>query len=130
MSLTYDKYGHCVLCHRNLLIEQVIDQKLQVRFSPDYSQSEFLLDDGSRMKVAICRDCQADLTEHDQPKIMKSVIDGWQVEVDSLNHWTEEKRKNYMKKYSKLEIVCNSEGKKPDVISKKIKEHKEKKKWQ
>ena len=124
--LTADRYGHCVMCHKNMLIEAVIDQKVQKRFTPDYSETEYLLDDGSKMRVAICEQCKINLLPKDENYIMKCVLEGWRAEVEGFNHWTREKKDNYMDRYSKRKIVCLSEKIPQDVLDKKLKEHKTK----
>jgi hypothetical protein len=123
--MDWDKYGHCVKCHKNMLIEQAIDGKVQQRFTTDYSETEYLLDDGSKMRVAICVDCKRGLTEKDIPKIMECVKKGWEVEVKDLKHWSEEKKTNYIKTYSKKEIVTHSENIPVDTLELKLKEYKE-----
>jgi len=124
--ITWDKFGHCVMCHKNMLIEQAIDGKIQNRFTPEYQETEFLLDDGSRMRVAICETCKNELKVEDEPKIMECVKLGWEVEVEGIKTWTAEKKSNYLKKYSKKNIICNSERMPKDILEKKFKEHKDK----
>ena len=109
-TIDYDKFGHCIKCHRNLIVEQIIDQKPTKRFLPDYSEKEYVLDDGSRMRVAVCKQCKETLTDKDTPYIMKTVIAGWKKELETLHHWTEEKKEKYMDKYGKLKIVKESDG--------------------
>ena len=57
-------------------------------------------------------------------KIMKSVIKGWEIEVDHLEQWDEEKKKSYMKIYNKKKILMRSEKKSDEEINKRFKEHK------
>ena len=121
-----DTFGHCVKCSKNMLIKQVIGGKVQNRFTPDYTEVQYLLNDGSKMRVAMCIDCKNNLTENNSSDIMQSVINGWQVQVDSLD-WTKEKKQAYMDRYSQLEIVTNAEGIQPDVLNNKLKEHLESK---
>ena len=122
--ITYDRYGHCVVCHKNMIYEQVIGQKVTKRFSVDYSETEYLLDDGSKMRVAICKPCKEKLTEADAPMIMECVKSGWVEEVKTLP-WAEHKKKAYLDRYSKREIVCLSQGIEPDILEKKHKAYKE-----
>ena len=103
--MNYDCFGHCVKCHKNLLIEEVIDGKVQQRFTPDKSKMRLLLDDGSNMGITICKQCEEDYTEADNKKIMKSVIKGWEMEMIKLPHWSDEKKKKHMDNYSKKKIV-------------------------
>jgi len=124
--ITYDKYGHCVVCHKNMLIEAVIDNKVQKRFTPEYQETEFLLDDGSKMRVAICESCKSGISKKDETKIMDCVKEGWKVELDGLPHWSNERKQKYLDKYMKLEIVCNSDNVPKDILDNKLKEHKRK----
>ena len=117
MEVTYDKYGYCVLCHRNLRYEQVINDKVMMRFDTDYDETEYLLDDGSKMRVAICKPCKEKLTEEHNIEVMDSVKAGWVEEVKTLP-WTEEKKQNYIDTYSQKEIVCFSDGVPEDVLKK------------
>jgi len=106
-TIDFDKFGHCCMCHKDMTFTQVIDGKEQLRFSPKYTEEEFLLNDGSKMRVALCMDCKKHLTEKHHRNIMKCIIKGWQKDVDTLP-WTEEKKKAHMDKYSALEIVIKS----------------------
>lgn len=108
-TIDYDLYGHCVICHKNMIIEQAIDGKIQKRYTPDYTEREFILNDGSIMRVAMClKDAESDI---DSKNIMKCVINGWERETAEMvksplfPHWTEEKKNIYMEEYSKKEIV-------------------------
>lgn len=127
-GITFDKYGHCVVCHSNMLIEEVIDGKLQKRFTPDYSETEYLLNDGSRMRVAICLACKDKITDKDSEGIMNCVIRGWENEVADFKHWSDERKKNYLDKFSKKKIVCRSEHVPDDVLDNKLKDYKNKEK--
>ena len=108
-TIDFDKFGHCVKCHRDLRIEQIIDGKPEMRFSPDYSETEYLLDNGSKMRVAVCKQCKETLTQEDHPVIMDCVVKGWKIEVDALP-WSADKKETYLDNYSQLNIVCPSEG--------------------
>lgn len=118
-----DKYGHCCICHKNMLIKQVINNKVQQRFTADYVEKEFLLDDGSRMRVAMCVDCKAGYREQDNKMVMDCIIKGWEDEVNGFKHWTEEKKKDYLDRYSKRYIITCSDGMKDDILKDKVKEH-------
>lgn len=128
-----DRFGHCVVCHKAMIITQIIDEKEQVRFTPDYDTTQFLLDNGSMMKVAICKSCKNDVTENDYNIIMEAVINGWDLETRYLvkdpkkSLWDEARRKKYMDEYSKRKIIFYAEGKPKDVVDKKLKEYKKEK---
>jgi hypothetical protein len=125
--MEFDKFGNCCVCHRCMLIEAVIDGRVQQRFTPEYSETEYFLSNGSRMRVAICEKCKGDLSVNHEEKIMECVKRGWEEETKGLPHWNEEKRNNYLKKQSSLEIVCNSERVPDDILLGKLEEHKAKK---
>ena len=79
-----DEYGYCVLCHRNLRYEQVINDKPMMRFSTDYDETEYLLDDGSKMRVAICKPCKNTLLTEHNSMVMDSVKAGWAISRSDL----------------------------------------------
>ena len=123
IDIDYDKYGHCVFCHRYLIIERIIDGKIVEVNHPDYYEEEFLLNDGSRMRVAICRPCHSKITDKDHKDIMASVIKGWVTEVQYLKNWTEKRRKDYIDRYSKKTILFVSKGLSADVVDRKFKKY-------
>jgi hypothetical protein len=109
-TIDYDKFGHCIKCHKNMIIEQVIDNEVRKRMSTDYREVEFLLSSGSRMRVAICKDCQETLSEKEHNSIMECVVNGWKKELEELHHWSKEKKDNYMETYGKLTISSRLEN--------------------
>jgi hypothetical protein len=123
-SIDWDSFGHCVVCHKNMAFKQVIGMKETYRFSPDYCEGEYLLSDISKMKVALCKQCKENLTSDDYVKIMDCVVRGWQQELDRSN-WSEEKKKTYMDRYSKLVILCDAEDKSKDYLLNKYQEYKD-----
>ncbi len=127
IEIDYDKYGHCVSCHRYLMLEKLIDGKIVEVNHPDYGEEEFLLNDGSRMRVAICVKCKDKITKSDETDIMKSVIRGWATEIQYIKHWTDDMRKKYMKVYSKKRILMKSTGVRPEITDEAFRKHKEKK---
>jgi hypothetical protein len=76
----------CYSCHKPLLREQVIEGQLVQTLHPERVETQFYLNNNSRMNVSICMDCEK--MDLDNPilqnKIMKNVIDGWQTEQDIL----------------------------------------------
>lgn len=124
--MDYDCLGHCVKCHKNMLIEQVIDGQLIQRFIPDYTEEEFLLDNGSKMRVVMCKDCQFVLTEDDHDSIMQCVVKGWNKEMEDGN-WAENRKQNYRNDYFNLTIVSKSQYKTDDELKILLKQYKDKK---
>ncbi len=114
-----DKYGHCVKCAQNLIIERVVEGKVVSMFSSDHSETEFLLTDGSRMRVCICKKCKYSIdlqNEGIQEDIMNCVKRGWQEEVNSLvadssrPDWTPDRGKDHLDKYNSKKIEVHSES--------------------
>ncbi len=113
-----DKFGHCVVCHKNLLTKRVVDGKIIDMFLPIYSDTVFLLDNGSQMQVTICKICKESTDLNDpqvHSEIMEAVMKGWELETKMLvadekqPDWTEEKGKKYLDTMAQLNIDCNSE---------------------
>ena len=80
-----------------MLIEQVIDGKIQKRFTPEYTEKAYKLDDGTVMRVALCVQCANSNLK--LSKVMNCVIKGWDRETNKLvesslfPEWTPEKKK-------------------------------------
>mgnify|MGYP001617276113 CR=1 FL=1 len=126
-----DKYGHCCSCHRSLIIEKVSDGKVIHMFLPDKDETEFLLDDGSRMRVCVCKQCKEGKDFNDltfKNTIMEAVIAGWQLEVDSLvadekkSDWNKDKGKKHMEYYSKRKILFHNDSVDKHVVESRIKD--------
>ena len=131
-KISFDKFGHCVFCHKRMIIEQVIDKKVQIRFTPDYDEVQVILNTGSKMRVAICKQCKEKEEYKDYKTIMKTVYRGWEMETDELvkdekkKKWTKERQKQYLDRQAKLEIVTTTHGKPDYALDKKVKDHNKK----
>lgn len=118
-TMNWDKFGHCVLCHTNMYIQQIIDSVPTWRLTGQYTEHEYVLSDKTKMRVAMCKKCKDSLTEEDNEKVMDCVVKGWDVATNNLvkdenkKDWDESKKKSYMDKYSKLSIVSSVETLKP-----------------
>ena len=84
MTIDYDKYGHCVLCHKKMIVERVVGEEVVRMFTPEKKRIEFLLNDGSSMGVSICKWCDEKLNPNDFNKVMGSVYKGWEIETEGL----------------------------------------------
>jgi len=130
LEINYDKYGHCALCHKDLRITQMTSDGAVEVFTPEHGEINFLLNDGSTMRVCICKPCQAVGVEDKQEEIMDSVYKGWYMETmylvedKSKSEWTEEKRLDYLSRYSEKEIVCVSDNVPVDRLEQKLKKYK------
>lgn len=128
--IDYDLFGHCCNCHKNMLIEQVVGGRVIKRFTPDFSEVEYLLNDASKMRVTICVQCQELGAHEDTQTIMDTVIKGWQhmvdgfVKDDSKPQWTQEFAEAHMEWYGNLEIVTLTEKHDEDSLKVKLAEHK------
>jgi hypothetical protein len=126
-----DRFGHCVVCHKNMLYERVVDGKAIQMFRPEHDHTEFLMNDGSRMRVCICKPCKENVDlamPAIQEMVMACVKRGWQLEVNTLVadekriDWDFDRAEKHMEKYNSLSIECHSE----DVADHIIQERKEK----
>lgn len=128
--IDYAEVGHCTCCHRNLIVEEVIGGKVQKRFHADFGEVEFLLNDGSKMRVNVCIPCQQKNEHSNIDKIMETEIKGWKHQTDKFvkeghGDWTQEKADKYMARYSKLEIVTPTQGHDADSLKEKLRIHTE-----
>lgn len=120
-----DAYGKCVNCNADLITERIVDMRPVKMFLPIKDEVEFLLNDGSRMRVTICTPCKEKLDLKDpkvHQEIMEAVIHGWQLEVDMLvldekkPDWDKERAAKHMGVYSQKEIIACSELLAPHII--------------
>lgn len=114
-----DRFGHCVICHRNLITKRVVDGKVIDMFVPEHDHADFLLNNGSMMKVCCCKICKNtyDLTSdkvHEQ--VMEACQKGWELESkmlvadEKIPDWTQEKADKYLADMSKLDIDSHAEN--------------------
>jgi len=118
-EIDYDCLNHCVKCHKNLVKSHFYDNKWHKGLSSEYDTTEFFLNDSTRMRVAICKSCKANLSDKDYPAIMISVKKGWEKEMQVVK-WDIDKKFSHMKKYNKLQIVAKSENLSDIELDKKI----------
>jgi len=138
--VNFDLYGHCVLCHINMLEDKYVDGKMIIRLTAQAVDTSYLLNTGSYMNVTMCRKCKVELkdTESEYNAIMASVILGWEIEYTDLvasaskPQYTETIKAQYMEEQHKKKIVIRTELLEPDAVMKhfekfKLKEKKKKK---
>lgn len=106
--IDFDKLGHCVKCHCEIGTEQVFKSETgnelkAIVWSERKKEVQFELNDGSKMKVFICKDCLASLDKYEYPSVMESVKRGWWHELEH-SQWSFDKKVKYIQDYSKLEI--------------------------
>lgn len=118
-----DRFGHCCVCARYLLTKRMVDGKVIEMFVPEYGDIIFLLNDGSKMQVTICKICQNSYNFSD-PDVHKEIMDacmkGWELETKKLIEeggttpegnsikWSGEYGKKYLDFMRKKYIDCNT----------------------
>jgi len=117
-----DTFGYCVKCGKKMIGHAVIDGVYKIKLSGDYTDVSYKLNDGSSMRVAMCKGCSDNLTgdkeEHDL--IMRKVWRGWQNEVQTFSHWPEQKKIDYLNQYSTRRIVIRDDIIPSDVVEKSL----------
>jgi hypothetical protein len=121
-----DVFGHCIICGKNMLTDRVVEGETVQMFTPDKDNAQYLLDDGSKMNVSMCRPCKDELDGTEIEDVMKKVIRGWQHELETYSKWPQERKDNYMEVYGKKKIVVRSDDKPDDVLEKIKKSKKDK----
>lgn len=127
IDIDYDKYGHCAMCHKRLIKTAMTSDGPVEMFTSDHGEREFLLSDGSRMRVTMCKKCQKEFTETDADKLMTSIYKGWYIETQYIKKWDDDKRRDYLYGYLQKEIVCESGSLPNDVLETKLKKYRENK---
>lgn len=100
-----DVYGHCCLCHNNLIVPRIVDNKQEMMFSTEFDQTEFVISNNSRMVVCICKSCKSNIDLSDPTthgRIMESVKLGWDGETGN--------DKRQPMDYHDLKILFHSEN--------------------
>lgn len=120
-----DRFGHCSFCHKNLITKRVVDGKVIDMFLPEHDHTDFLLNNGSIMKVCMCKPCKEsiDLNNEEVHKdIMQAVQKGWELETKLLvageikPQWTKEQGDKYLENMSKLDINCHADNVDKNVL--------------
>lgn len=126
-----DKFGHCCLCTKNLITKRVVDGKVIDMFLPIHDHTDFLLDNGSIMKVCICKPCKEsiDLSSVEvHSNIMDAVNKGWELEskmlVEDETHpmWTKEYGEKYLHEMAQLSISYHADNLDKNVLAERSKE--------
>ena len=110
-----DKFGNCVVCHKNLIKNVVLNGKQEGVFDADKDEAYLKLNNGSLMPISICRPCKdsTDLTDPTvQTTIMEAVNNGWELEMDQMDRnpdkypdWNSAKKQKLQEFYQGLSIV-------------------------
>jgi hypothetical protein len=99
--------GLCALCHTEVAEFEGSHPngipKIS-RLKGNFHSFDVMLDDGSRMSVALCTDCFFDIKPEDMKTIMGNVIRGWDKEMNVVK-WPEQKKDSYIDRYSERYIT-------------------------
>lgn len=126
-----DRFGHCSFCHKNLITKRVVDGKVIEMFLPEHDHTDFMLNNGSMMKVCMCKPCKesVDLSDsHIHSDIMEAVMKGWELETkllvadEKIPDWTQEHADKYLDNMAKLDIDCHADSLANNVLQDKSKE--------
>lgn len=135
--IDYDKYGHCIMCHTNMILTRVVDGEEVTMLSPKYTEKEYLLDDGTKMRVAMCQKCYSHLKDNEDEYtiVMNNVYKGWEHETKLLvekryrgkhGKWDKERRDKYLNTMKDLNILTKTDKLNQSDLNRKFKEHKDK----
>lgn len=71
-----DEAGFCILCEKKIAIScPSCGHKTP---TPDFTQSQLPLSDGSQLIVAVCVECSKKIHVADKEQVMDAVREGWQ----------------------------------------------------
>lgn len=111
-NINYDCYGYCAICHMCLIQTIIENGKPTDVWLGNKTEMTFKLNDASLMRVTVCKSCEKCYNQKRHSKrLMKSIIDGWEVETEKLvndkskPHFDREWKKKHMAIYSKKELV-------------------------
>lgn len=113
-GITHDWPGLCALCYTEVAeFNGSTPNGVPIisKWKGNKGDMQVELSDGSKMRVSVCIKCIDNFKPEDEDKLMQSVIAGWRKECDILvadeskPEWDEEKKKNYLERYEKLNIV-------------------------
>jgi len=101
--------GLCSYCHTEVANFNGSREVLPGVFRPiittlkaNYRESIFQLNDGTKMVIALCEDCDDDIEPKHMAELMESEINGWQKEVDELlPGWTNDRKQSHMEECGK-----------------------------
>lgn len=116
-SYDLDKFGNCIYCHRQLVMNKVVGGQVETVLHPDASDSFFRLNTGSILVVPICKPCKSTVNLEDpdvHKKILEEVNHGWELEIHHMRsnkhkfpEFNEKKESDVRSLYSGLSIVSH-----------------------
>ena len=127
-GINYSFPGLCSLCHDEIAefegsrqVRAGIFRPIIKRLKGTAREADVRLDDGSVMKVAMCKRCFNNFKPEDTQELMESEINGWQHEVDEVVHWEDDKKLDHMKRYSERFVTDRVDKRWNDTEKSKVK---------
>jgi hypothetical protein len=102
----------CRNCGKLLQTTQYVDRQIVTRLTPDYRETQYVMNDGSKMRVAICQECLKGTVSSDS--IIKTVKKDWDKALE-LKYGKKEATE-LAKSYADVKIVEKVGGEKPKPI--------------
>jgi hypothetical protein len=102
----------CRNCGKLLQTTQYVDGKIVTRLTPDYRETQYVMSDGSKMRVAVCQECLKGEVSSDS--IIKTVKKDWDKALE-LKYGKKEATE-LAKSYADVKIVKEVGGEKPKPI--------------
>jgi len=122
-NINYDFPGLCALCHVEIAEfngSGANGRPIIKALKGNFTEMKIGLSDNSKMTVSLCNNCHDNFKPEDMKPLMESVINGWQSELEVVD-WVEEKKLDYMDKYSKLKATDHGDFSYSDKQKKRIK---------
>jgi hypothetical protein len=102
----------CRNCGKLLQTTQYVDRQIVTRLTPDYRETQYVMSDGSKMRVAVCQECLKGEVKDD--KIIKTVKKDWDKALE-LKYGKKEATE-MAKAYADVKIVKEVGAEKPAPI--------------
>ena len=102
VEVDYDKLGYCAFCHKR--IAEFVDDRFR-KFCPDRREARFVLSSSSVMFVSLCENCHEGIGASDFERLMRSILKGWEHELEEIIDWSAEEKEDYMNRYAKQTIT-------------------------
>jgi hypothetical protein len=102
----------CRNCGKLLQTTQYVDGKIVTRLTPDYRETQYVMSDGSKMRVAVCQECLKGEVSSDS--IIKTVKKDWDKALELK--YGKLKAGLLAQSYADVKIVKEVGGEKPKPI--------------
>lgn len=97
------RIGYCCNCDAKIL--DLKQKDITKRRLENYAETFLKLNDGSLMKIAVCKKCEAEMNAEMAGSIMKRHHKSWQREIKESQVIPENKKPEALKRHNSLEAV-------------------------